>query len=259
MKALIPAAGLGTRYLPLTKAVPKELIPVGRFPVLHHVVAEAKAAGCDEIGIILSDGKEAIRDYFSPDPELMAMLDRTGKREMMADWEVLMNGLQFNWIDQKEQRGLGDAILCGEAFAAGEPVCVLLGDTIIEGESPLREMVSRVRSGAGSAVAVEQVPRERATRYGVCWTSGIENGVGKIEAMVEKPSEAAIAARDGEPFVFAARYVLGNRIFELLRGQGAGKNGEIQLTDAMDRLRQMEGFSAVRLQGVRRDVGAPDV
>ena len=115
MKALIPAAGLGTRYLPLSKAVPKELIPVGKFPVLHHVVQEAKETGCTEIGIILSEGKKAIRQYFTWDQPLMDWLDATKKREAMAEWEALMDGLSFTWIDQPEQRGLGDAIACGES------------------------------------------------------------------------------------------------------------------------------------------------
>jgi UTP--glucose-1-phosphate uridylyltransferase len=266
MKALIPAAGLGTRYLPLTKAVPKELIPVRGLPVLHHVVAEAKAAGCSEIGIVLSAGKGAIREYFSWNAELMDWLDRTGKRSAMAAWEALMDGLSFTWIDQPEQRGLGDAVLCGRDFVAGDPVCVLLGDTSMEGGSPLPEMVARFRGDSVSVVAVEPVPPERATRYGVC--GGVSRGDGgfDLDTMIEKPAlgemplmrEAGGAALAGV-FAFAARYLLSPALFPALERTGKGRNGEVQLTDAMAAVLREEGFAAVRLPGRRVDVGAPDL
>jgi UTP--glucose-1-phosphate uridylyltransferase len=265
MKALIPAAGLGTRFLPLSKAVPKELIPVRGLPVLHHVVAEAKAAGCREIGIILSAGKEAIRRYFSWDAALMDWLDRTGKRAVMAEWEALLDGLHFSWIDQPEQRGLGDAIACGAAFAAGDPVAVLLGDTIMQGGSPLPEMVRRHHAEACSMVAVEPVPAQRATRYGVCGGHIDEEGAMQLDSMIEKPSlEEMPVMRDPhgnalpDAWAFAARYLLSPGIFEALKHTGKGRNGEIQLTDAMRALMQAEGFGAVRLPGSRLDVGTPE-
>jgi UTP--glucose-1-phosphate uridylyltransferase len=263
MKALIPAAGLGTRCLPLTKAVPKELIPVRGLPVLHHVVAEAQQAGCDEIGIILSAGKEAIRRYFTWDEALMDWLERAGKRAAMAEWEALMAGLTFTWIDQSEQRGLGHAIACGADFAAGEGVVVLLGDTIMEGGSPLPEMVRRFRAERRSIVAVEAVEPERATRYGVCGGRLRADGGIDIDSMIEKPALAEmprLLSPDGAPqpraCAFAARYVLSAGIFPALAATGAGRNGEIQLTDAMRALLVSEGFGAVRLPGRRVDVGA---
>ncbi|MGC9453130.1 MAG: sugar phosphate nucleotidyltransferase [Oceanipulchritudo sp.] len=291
MKALIPAAGLGTRYLPLSKAVPKELIPVGKFPVLHHVVAEAKAAGCTRIGILLSEGKEAIRQYFRWDAPLMEWLDRTGKRAAMAEWEALMEGLEFTWLNQPEQRGLGDAILCGESFAAGEAVCVLLGDTIMEGGSPLPAMVRRHRATGRSQVAVELVPAERATKYGVCWGTPSPDGALDLHAMIEKPSfhemnfmeskdegqkskdqiskqdsrqpaanDLRPAANDLRPMnAFAARYVLTPAIYGFLRTLPPGRNGEIQLTDAMAAVMEKEGFGAVPIPGKRRDIGSPEV
>ncbi len=262
VKALIPAAGMGTRYLPLSKAVPKELIPVDGFPVLHHVVAEAKAAGCREIGIVLSQGKEAIRTYFSEDPRLLAWLDGKGKRYVMSEWETLMEGLQFHWIDQPEQRGLGDAIGCGESFADGEPVCVLLGDTIMEDGSPLAKMASRCETSGFSQVAVEPVPREKALRYGVCGGIRQKDGEFTLDAMVEKPLPEQIPLmRDGqgqpleETYAFAARYVLTPAIFEALRNIPPGRNGEVQLTDAMASLLEKEGFGAVAIPGRRLDVG----
>ncbi len=274
MKALIPAAGLGTRYLPLTKSVPKELIPVGKFPVLHHVVAEAKAAGCDQIGIILSAGKEAIRDYFSWDADLMAFLDAKGKRDAMAEWEELMDGLTFSWIDQPEQRGLGDAILCGESFAAGDPVAVLLGDTIMEGGSPLPEMVRQWNSNNISQVAIEPIQHERATKYGVCGGAQISNNTFALDCMIEKPSVEEIPVMrgstgspqgdsDGQPlpsaYAFAARYLLSPEIFKFLNNATPGRNNEIQLTDAMAKLLAASGFGGVQIPGKRLDIGAPSV
>jgi UTP--glucose-1-phosphate uridylyltransferase len=265
MKALIPAAGLGTRYLPLTKAVPKELIPVGKFPVLHHVVQEAREAGCREIGIILSAGKEAIRQYFTWDAALVDWLDATGKRAALAEWEDLMDGLSFTWIDQPEQRGLGDAIACGEAFAAGEGIVVLLGDTIMQGGSPLPEMVRQYASTSRSQVAVEAVPPERATKYGVCGGALQPDGGFLLDAMIEKPAIGEIPQVRGahglvlpDAFAFAARYVLSPAIFDALRTATPGRNNEIQLTDAMAAVMAREGFGAVRIPGRRRDIGAPE-
>jgi UTP--glucose-1-phosphate uridylyltransferase len=261
-KALIPAAGMGTRYLPLSKAVPKELIPVDGFPVLHHVVAEAKAAGCHEIGIVLSEGKEAIRTYFSEDAELLAWLDGKGKRHVMSEWEALMEGLTFRWIDQPEQRGLGDAIACGEAFAAGDPVCVLLGDTIMEGGSPLGQMVEHCGKTGLSQVAVEPVSRKKALNYGVCGGVREADGAFRLDQMMEKPLPERIPVmRDdrGKPlpeaYAFAARYVLTPAIFTALHEIPPGRNGEVQLTDAMSVVLAKEGFGAVAIPGRRLDVG----
>ena len=261
MKALIPAAGLGTRFLPLSKAVPKELVPVRGLPVLHHVVAEAKAAGCRQIGIILSAGKESIRRYFEWDQPLMDWLDRTGKRAAMADWEALVAGLEFSWIDQPEQRGLGDAIACGRAFADGDPVCVLLGDTIMEGGSPLPRMVERFRATGHSQVSVEAIPRERATKYGVCWGDPVGEGALTLRRMIEKPSLAEMAELGGDSAVvhaFAARYLLTPSVFGALESLPPGRNGEVQLTDAMAAVLHSEGFGGVILPGRRLDVGSPD-
>lgn len=261
-KALIPAAGLGTRYLPLSKAVPKELIPVDGLPVLHHVVAEAKAAGCREIGIILSEGKEAIRNYFSWDEALMAWLEAKGKRAAMAEWEALMDGLCFHWIEQAEPRGLGDAIWRGTEFADGEAVCVLLGDTLMRGGTPLPEMVAAAAASGQSQVAVEPVEKARATRYGVCGGRREADGRFELDTMVEKPDLVAVpqvVEPDGQvaesAYAFAARYVLTPAVFRALGDTPPGRNGEVQLTDAMATVLGEEGFGAVAIPGVRVDVG----
>ncbi len=265
MKALIPAAGLGTRYLPWTKAVPKELIPVGAYPVLHYVVAEAKAAGCREIGIILSQGKEAIRQYFTRDEAFTDWLDAQGKRQCLAAWELLVDGLEFVWIDQPEQRGLGDAVRCGAEFAGDEGVCLLLGDTLMKNGSPLPEMVARYQSSGCSQVAVEPVSPERATRYGVCGGKMDGSGNFQLDVMIEKPGETEIPVMhdpSGAPlpnaYAIAARYVLSPSVFQALADARPGRNGEIQLTDAMASVLAAEGFGAVRLPGKRRDIGVPE-
>ena len=264
MKALIPAAGLGTRCLPLTKAVPKELLPVDGLPVLHHVVAEAKAAGCTEIGIILSSGKEAIRQYFSWDSALMDWLDASGKRAAMAEWEALMDGLSFTWLEQAEQRGLGDAVRCGASFAQGEALCVLLGDTIMQQASPLPQMVERYRETKVSQVAVEPLAPAEATRYGVCGGQLNAEGHLKINTMIEKPTlpeMPSVNQADGQAaaqvYAFAARYVLTPAVFAALETLPPGRNGEIQLTDAMAAAMSKEGFYGIPLPGQRRDVGLP--
>lgn len=264
MKALIPAAGLGTRCLPLTKAVPKELFPVDGLPVLHHVVAEAKAAGCTEIGIILSPGKEAIRQYFTWDAKLMDWLDAVGKRAVMTEWEHLMDGLTFTWLEQLEQRGLGDAVHCGADFANGDPVCLLLGDTVMEHASPLPAMVQRYAATQRSQVAVEPLSPENATRYGVCGGQLDVAGHLDIEAMLEKPAldeMPSVRQADGTAvdavFAFAARYVLSSAVWPALQSLPPGRNGEIQLTDAMAAVLAAEGFGGVPLPGIRRDVGLP--
>lgn len=264
MKALVPAAGLGTRCLPLTKAVPKELFPVDGLPVLHHVVAEAKAAGCSEIGIILSPGKEAIQRYFTWDAELMNWLDAVGKRAVMTEWEHLMDGLTFTWLEQPVQRGLGDAVSCGAEFANGEPVCLLLGDTVMEHASPLPTMVERYAATHRSQVAVEALASAEATRYGVCGGRLDAYGYLNIDSMIEKPAldempsvrQADGAATDAV-FAFAARYVFSPTVWSALRSLPPGRHGEIQLTDAMAAVLAAEGFGGVPLPGVRRDIGLP--
>ncbi len=265
MKALIPAAGLGTRFLPWSKAVPKELFPVGAYPVLHYVVAEAKACGCTEIGIILSKGKEAIRDYFSFDADFLDGLAARGKRKFLSAWEELMDGLEFTWIDQPEQRGLGDAVRCGGEFAAGDGICLLLGDTLMEGGSPLATMVKQYRSSQLSQVAVEPVDAQQATRYGVCGGTKDQHGNFQLTCMLEKPGLSEIPVMhdtSGQPlpdaYAFAARYVLSPSVMMALQTTEPGRNGEIQLTDAMLKVLNEEGFGAVPLPGKRRDIGMPE-
>ncbi len=265
MKAVIPAAGFGTRFLPLAKAVPKELLPFGAEPVIHHVVAEARQAGCTEIGIVLSVGKEAIRRYFEPDPVLDATLAKRGKSDLLTSWRQLVEGLRFTFLDQPEQRGLGDAVACARDFVGDEPFCVLLGDTVIDGTSPLPDMARTLSNSGTGSVAVQPIPPERAGRYGVCGGDLIQEGTFELDSLVEKPTPDRIPVmrdRSGSPlpaaYPIAARYAFPPSIFEHLGHTRGGVGGEIQLTDAMEALRKASGFQARELTGTRLDIGTPE-
>lgn len=259
---IIPAAGFGTRFLPWSKAVPKELIPVGDRPVLHHVVAEAMAAGLTEIVIVISRGKEAICQYFERDEELERSLANSGKSALLEPLRSIQQRVRFHYVYQESMRGLGDAVRCGAAAVDGEPFAVLLGDTIIAGQSPLAAMIADFNDSGISSVAVQAVPPTRANRYGVCGGHEATAGIFLLDTMVEKPALDAIPMmrmRDAtrQPMAFAARYVFSHAIVRSLQRTSPGLNGEIQLTDAMRDLLVREGFHAHLLQGHRLDVGNP--
>jgi UTP--glucose-1-phosphate uridylyltransferase len=263
-KAVLPAAGFGTRMLPVSKVIPKELLPVGAKPVIHHVVAEAVAAGITDILIIISRGKEAIADYFDRAPELEARLEATGKAALAAEMRAVAQMARFHFVRQQEMRGLGDAVLQARDHVGDEPFAVLLADTIIApagSGSPLPSMIAaHARLGTG-VVAVEPVKEERVSRYGIVGGEEIEPGLYRVDAFVEKPAlaDAPRLKTSGGPgyTAFAARYILPPSIFAALAATPPGRNGEVQLTDAMEAVRRAEGFHAVRLPGRRLDVGDP--
>ena len=231
MKAIIPAAGLGTRFLPVTKAVPKEMLPVGSRPALELIVAEARSAGADEVIIVISPGKELIREYFKNDPSIA-------------------------FAYQMEQKGLGHAVMIGlEAAgfddAADENVLILLGDALVAGCNASKEMsaISKANGGCG-VIGCEHVPQERISRYGILKLDG-----GRIVDLVEKP------APENAPsdIAIAGRYLLPASILGLLRTQTPGKGGEIQLTDAIKRMVQGASFPLLSYvyPGKRQDIGNP--
>ena len=239
MKAIIPAAGLGTRFLPLTRAVPKEMLPIGSVPALQVIVDEALEAGCDEVVVIISPAKEMIRRYFSEDPKYAPRL---------------------RWVYQREQHGLGHAVLqvaeSGVCALEGTQALVLLGDAVISGCRAAREMADLSRAhGGASVIGAERVPREKVSRYGILTVRG-----GQVVDLVEKPS----AEEAPSDLAVAGRYLLDPSIFEFLRTQTPGKGGEIQLTDA---IRRMIAPSADRpnpvtllpyvYPGKRHDIGNP--
>ena len=264
MKAVIPAAGFGTRFLPLAKAIPKEMLPLGARPVIHYVVAEAVAAGCDEILIILGRGKEAIPTYFTPNPELERHLEQTGKlRELAAVRELSRFG-RIHYTYQAAMRGLGDAVKHAREFVGADPVfAVLLGDTVMHGGSPLPAMVAAWGERQLPSVALEQCPAEKVARYGVAGGRQLAPDLFALDRLVEKPrpEEAPrLLDESGAPLpfhAFAARYLLTPEIFALLDQTQPGYGGEVQVTDAMERLRAQRGFLGVRWPGRRLDIGNP--
>ena len=244
MKALIPAAGHGTRFLPVTRVVPKEMLPIGAKPALQLIVEEALAAGADEVVIVISPEKEIIRRYFEGDPELAP---------------------RIRWSLQTEQKGLGHAVLqAADALAdEQEPVLVLLGDALVSGEAPSATMAAISQAyGGASVVGLEEVPLERVSRYGI--VKGLEGFKGldgfkdldrivKIEDLVEKPAPDKAPSR----LAIAGRYLLDPAIFGLLASQTAGVGGEIQLTDAIRRLLDIKPAYGYRYPGTRHDIGNP--
>lgn len=235
MKALIPAAGHGTRFLPVTRVVPKEMLPVGSKPAIQIIVEEALAAGADEVVIVSSPEKEIIRRYFDGDPALAA---------------------RIRWACQTEQRGLGHAVLQGAPLLADEtePILVLLGDALVSGEAPSAAMaaISRTHGGA-SVVGLEEVPLEKVSRYGIVRGEPVDDRVLKLDDLVEKPAPEAAPSR----FAIAGRYLLAPAIFNLLATQTPGHGGEIQLTDAIRRLLADRPVYGYRYPGRRHDIGNP--
>jgi len=264
MKAILPAAGFGTRFLPLAKAVPKEMLPLGDRPVIHFVVEEAVAAGCDEILIILSRGKEAIPTYFTPNPDLERHLEQTGKTRELAAVQALSRLGRIHYTYQPAMRGLGDAVRQAKEFVGQDPVfAVLLADTVMHGSSPLPAMLAAWQKHAQPSVALEPCPAENVSRYGVAGGRQLEPDVFALSQLVEKPSPAAAprlldAAGANLPYhAFAARYLFTPEIFDCLDTTAAGYGGEVQVTDAMEQLRARHGFLGVRWPGRRLDIGHP--
>ncbi|MEI7958284.1 MAG: UTP--glucose-1-phosphate uridylyltransferase [Verrucomicrobiota bacterium] len=263
MKAVLPAAGWGTRFLPISKAVPKEMLPLGAKPVIHYVAEEAAAAGCTDILIIINQSKESIRRYFQPDPFFESILEKAGKPAELAEFRKPAELARFHFLYQPEMRGLGDAVLMAREFVGDEPFAVMLADTVIAGESPLARMVQATTQKHRSCVAMEECPAERVSRYGIAGGSVDEDGLFRLNEMEEKPSPDTaprLRRADGSSLAhhaFAARYVFTPEIFQALDGCPPGRNGEIQLTDAMRRVMQKEGFFGVPFSGRRLDIGNP--
>jgi UTP--glucose-1-phosphate uridylyltransferase len=264
MKAILPAAGFGTRFLPLAKAVPKEMLPLGDRPVIHFVVEEAVAAGFDEILIILSRGKEAIPTYFTPNPDLERHLEQTGKTRELAAVQALSRLGRIHYTYQPAMRGLGDAVRQAKEFVGHDPVfAVLLADTVMHGGSPLPAMLNAWQRHAQPSVALELCPAEKVSRYGVAGGRQLEPDVFALSQLVEKPKpEVAPRLLDAVgatlPYhAFAARYLFTPEIFDCLDTTAAGYGGEVQVTDAMEQLRARRGFLGVRWPGRRLDIGHP--
>lgn len=256
-KAVIPAAGFGTRFLPATKAVPKELLPVGEKPVIQYVVEEAVAAEITDILIVTGPGKHAIEDHFTRNGELEALLERQGKTEVLEQVRAIHNMAEFHFVYQHEMKGLGHAIARSRAFTGSDPFAVLLGDTILESRnhrSVIGQLVDVHKTKGGSVVACEEVPLDRVSRYGVIDGLDTEDPkVKRVQGMVEKPLPEEAPSN----LVVASRYIFDARIHQELLQTEPGKGGEIQITDAMDALLRKDPLHARRIDGRRHDVGNP--
>jgi len=256
-KAVLPAAGLGTRFLPATKAQPKEMLPVVDKPLIQYVVEECVASGIDNIIIVTGRGKNAIEDHFDSSPELESYLQEKGKSELAKLVHDIGNMVHFSYTRQKEPLGLGHAVLVAKELVGNEPFAVLLGDVIIPGPNPATKQLIEVyqRTGLG-AIAVEEVPRERTGLYGIVDVerndiAGANNRALRIRDMVEKPSPAEAPST----LAVTGRYLLPPEIFDYLERTKPGRGGEIQLTDALCHLAQEKGLLAYVYEGKSYDAG----
>lgn len=251
-KVVIPAAGLGTRFLPMTKAQPKEMLPVVDKPVIQYVVEEAVESGIDDILIITGRGKRTIEDHFDRSFELEYKLKDSGNLSLYHEADDISNLAEIHYIRQKEQKGLGHAILCAEKHCNGEPFAVLLGDTITipyPGEqSCTAQMISVYEEFKKSIIVVEEVRREKIQDYGIIDGTEIRKGVYTINNIVEKPTPSEAPSNLGA----IGRYVLNPDIFDLVKQTPAGHGGEIQLTDALQTLSSKIGLVT---QCTRYDIG----
>lgn len=251
-KAIIPAAGLGTRFLPVTKASPKEMLPIVDKPTIQYIVEEARKSGIEDILIITGKGKRAIEDHFDAVPELEENLKAKGKKEMLKMMEET-TGLNMYFKRQSHPRGLGDAVLTAKSFVGNEPFVVMLGDDLMEDKVPLtKQLVDSFEETGASTLAVLPVPHEEVSKYGVIDPSEeVEKDLYNVSKFVEKP------AVDEAPSNLAiiGRYVLTPEIFNILEKQGLGEGNEVQLTDAIDTLNKKQRVFAKVFNGDRYDVG----
>ena len=251
-KAVIPAAGIGTRMLPGTKAQPKEMLVIVDKPVIQYVVEEAALSGITDILIIISEGKEVLREHFAKDQMLEELLRKKCKTDELEEIIKLTSLCNIQFEYQHEQKGLGDAILCAEKFVGNDPFAVLLGDTIIESPQPLTGLLARdYERTQSSVVALQQVDLSIAHRYGVFVGEKISDRFYKALQLVEKPAKDNIPSN----LVFSGRYVFTPDIFVHLRNTTPGVNDEIQLTDAMRSLMTERDLYGHLFDGVRHDVG----
>jgi len=251
-KAIIPAAGLGTRFLPATKAMPKEMLPIINKPTIQYIVEEAVASGIEDIIIVTGKGKRAIEDHFDHAFELEANLAMKGKFALLEEVQR-SSRVDIHYIRQKEPKGLGHAVWCARRFVGDEPFAVLLGDDIVQSEVPcLKQLIDQYALTGGSPiVGVQPVPDHETSRYGILDPDRREGRLYRVRGFVEKPPQGKAPSN----LAIMGRYVLTPEIFAILEHQEAGAGGEIQLTDAIAKLNEERQVYGYHFQGVRYDVG----
>ncbi|MGL5821992.1 MAG: UTP--glucose-1-phosphate uridylyltransferase GalU [Sarcina sp.] len=252
-KAIIPAAGLGTRFLPATKAQPKEMLPIVDKPTIQYIIEEAIASGIEEILIITGKGKKCIEDHFDKSLELEMQLEKSGKDDLLKMVREISDMVDIHFIRQKEPKGLGHAISCAKTFVGNEPFAVLLGDDIVyNDEDPcLGQLIKCFNEYNTSILGVQEVPHDDVDKYGIVDGVHVENGVYKVRNLVEKPSKEEAPTN----VAILGRYIITPKIFEILENTKPGKGGEIQLTDALLTLISQEAMYAYNFSGKRYDVG----
>lgn len=253
-KAVFPVAGLGTRFLPATKTVPKEMLPIVDKPLIQYAVDEAVEAGCDTMVFVTNRYKHSVADYFDKAYELEQKLERAGKHEQL---ELIRNVLPPHvravFVTQAEALGLGHAVLCAKPVIGDEPFAVLLPDDLIwsRGDGALKQMADRAEYTGGSVIAVQDVAPEQTGSYGIVATDAFDGQVGRISRIVEKPKPEDAPSH----LAVVGRYILDPSIFEILETTGQGTGGEIQLTDAIAELLARKSVEAFRFRGTRFDCG----
>ncbi|NMF07012.1 UTP--glucose-1-phosphate uridylyltransferase GalU [Clostridium beijerinckii] len=251
-KAIIPAAGLGTRFLPATKAQPKEMLPVVDKPTIQYIVEEAIASGIEEILIITGRNKKSIEDHFDKSVELELELDKSGKSELLELVRDISDMVDIHYIRQKEPRGLGHAIHCAKTFVGNEPFAVLLGDDIVDSEKPcLKQLIDCYSEYKTTILGVQTVAKENVSKYGIVDGIHVEDRVYKVKDLVEKPNTEEAPSN----VAILGRYIITPEIFNILENTKPGKGGEIQLTDALKTLIGTEAMYAYNFEGKRYDVG----
>lgn len=250
-KAIIPAAGLGTRFLPATKAMPKEMLPIVNKPTIQYIVEEAVASGIEDIIIVTGKGKRAIEDHFDHAFELETNLVEKGKLKLLEEVRR-PSSVDIHYIRQKEPKGLGHAVWCARRFIGDEPFAVLLGDDIVVGDTPcLKQLMDQYEETQASVIGVQPVSDEETTRYGIIDPTERQGKLYQVRNFVEKPALGTAPSN----LAIMGRYVLSPEIFNYLSLQEQGAGGEIQLTDAIQKLNQEQPVYAYHFDGIRYDVG----
>ena len=253
-KAVIPAAGLGTRFLPATKAQPKEMLPIVDKPTLQYIIEEAVASGVEEILIITGRNKKSIEDHFDKSVELELELENKGKTDLLEIVRGISNMVNIHYIRQKEPKGLGDAIYCARYFIGDEPFAIMLGDDMVDnGQGPpcLKQLIDAYEAHNASILGVQEVDKENTDKYGIIDGQKLSDNIYKVKALVEKPDPDQAPSN----VAILGRYIITPQIFDILGQIPPGKNGEIQLTDALEILKDKEDMYADVFEGRRYDLG----
>lgn len=251
-KAIIPAAGFGTRFLPATKAQPKEMLPIVDKPAIQFIVEEAIESGIEEIIIVTGKGKRSIEDHFDFAPDLEQLLLKKGETDLLNKVRYSNNLADIHYIRQKEPKGLGHAIWCARHFIGDEPFAVLLGDDIVQSKTPcIKQLISVYENTRSSVIGVQAVPDEETNRYGIVDPMSKESRQYQIKNLIEKPSPGTSPSN----LAIMGRYMLTPEIFSFLAKQEIGAGGEIQLTDALQKLNKVQSIYAYEFEGKRYDVG----